>query len=130
MEKREVPHMVVLALPVVFAAGMCFAAMGLVVTAIACYAMSLAPITWVVISEIFPNRIRGRATSIAVLVNWSTNALSAFLFPWYVKNFGMYTGFFTFAVICLGATVFFWKFVPETRGKTLEEIEKGWERER
>jgi len=92
----------------------------------ACVVLSICSVIWILTSEIFPNRIRGRAVSIAVFANWSTNALSAFLFPWYVAKFGMHVGFFTFAGICAVATVFFWKFVPETKGRSLEEIEDYW----
>ena len=92
----------------------------------ACIALSICAVIWVLTPEIFPNRVRGRAASIATLVNWATNSISAFLFPWYVDTFGMYTGFFTFSVICLIATIFFWRLVPETKGKSLEEIEQYW----
>ena len=92
----------------------------------ACIALSICAVIWVLTPEIFPNRVRGRAASIATLVNWGTNSVSAFLFPWYVATFGMHTGFFTFSAICLVATVFFWQLVPETKGKTLEEIERHW----
>ena len=95
-------------------------------TYMACVALSICSVIWILTSEIFPNRVRGRAVSIAVFANWSTNALSAFLFPWYVAKFGMHVGFFTFAVICTIATVFFWKLVPETKGRSLEEIEEYW----
>jgi SP family arabinose:H+ symporter-like MFS transporter len=93
---------------------------------IAFLAVSICAVIWVLTPEIFPNRIRGRGASISTFVNWTTNAFSAFAFPWYVAAYGLGTGFFTFAVICLIATVFFWKLVPETRGKTLEEIEEFW----
>jgi SP family arabinose:H+ symporter-like MFS transporter len=83
-------------------------------------------VIWILTPEIFPNRIRGRAVSIAVFANWATNAVSAFLFPWFVSRFGMHVGFFVFAAICVVATVFFWRFVPETKGKSLEEIESYW----
>ncbi|MBN2293472.1 MAG: sugar porter family MFS transporter [Pirellulales bacterium] len=92
----------------------------------ACIALSICAVIWVLTPEIFPNRVRGRAASIATLVNWGTNSASAFLFPWYVANFGMHTGFFTFSLICLLATIFFWWLVPETKGKSLEEIERHW----
>ena len=92
----------------------------------ACEALSICAVIWIITPEIFPNRVRGRAVSIAVFANWTTNAVSAFLFPWYVGKFGMYAGFFTFAAICFVATVFFWKTVPETKGKSLEEIEGYW----
>jgi SP family arabinose:H+ symporter-like MFS transporter len=92
----------------------------------ACVALSICAVIWVLTGEIFPNRIRGRAMSIATFSNWSTNFLSAFVFPWYVANLGMHVGFFTFAVICFIATFFFWRLVPETKGKSLEQIEKYW----
>lgn len=92
----------------------------------ACIALSICAVIWVLTPEIFPNRVRGRAASIATLANWSTNAASAFIFPWYVANFGMHSAFFTSAAICLAATLFFWFLVPETKGKSLEEIEKLW----
>ncbi len=92
----------------------------------ACISISISAVIWVLTPEIFPNRVRGRAASLATLANWSTNAFSAFIFPIYVGRFGMHTGFLTSAIICLAATVFFWKFVPETKGKSLEEIEAHW----
>jgi SP family arabinose:H+ symporter-like MFS transporter len=95
---------------------------------IACVAVSICGVIWVLTPEIFPNQLRGRAMSIATFANWTTNTISAFLFPWYVAAYGMHVGFFTFAAICLVATVFFWRFVPETKGKTLEEISKRWAR--
>lgn len=91
---------------------------------IACIALSICAVIWVLTPEIFPNRIRGRAMSIAAFSNWGTNTIAAYLFPWYVATFGMHTGFFTFGAICLIATLFFWKYVPETKGKSLEEIEQ------
>ncbi len=93
---------------------------------IAFLALSICAVIWVLTPEIFPNRVRGRGASISTFTNWTTNAFSAFAFPWYVSAYGLGAGFFTFAVICLIATVFFWKLVPETRGKTLEEIEDYW----
>jgi SP family arabinose:H+ symporter-like MFS transporter len=90
---------------------------------IAAIAFSICAVIWVLTPEVFPNAVRGRAMSIATFSNWLTNALAAYLFPWYVATFGMHVGFFTFAGICLISTVFFWKFVPETKGKSLEQIE-------
>ncbi len=92
----------------------------------AAIAFSICAVIWVLTPEIFPNRVRGRAVSICTFANWTTNAFSAFAFPWYVATFGMHTGFFTSAVICLVATVFFFRLVPETKGKSLEEIERSW----
>jgi SP family arabinose:H+ symporter-like MFS transporter len=89
-------------------------------------AVSICGVIWVLSPEIFPNRVRGRAMSIATFSNWTTNMISVFFFPWYVARFGIHTGFFTFAAICAVATVFFWRYVPETKGKSLEEIAKHW----
>lgn len=94
----------------------------------ACIALSICAVIWVLTPEIFPNRVRGRAVSIATFANWSTNALSAQLFPWYSAQLGMHSAFFTSAAICTVATLFFWKYVPETKGRSLEEIEKSWHR--
>lgn len=93
---------------------------------VAAIAFSICAVIWGLTSEIFPNRIRGQAVSICTTANWSTNAFAAFVFPWYVASYGMHTGFFTSAVICFVATIFFWKCVPETKGKSLEEIEGLW----
>ena len=91
-------------------------------------ALSICAVIWVLTPEMFPTRIRGRGMSAAIFTNWGTNTVSAFLFPWYVDRFGMHTGFSTFAVIGLVGTLFFWRFVPETKGRSLEEIERSWER--
>ncbi|MCF6356419.1 MAG: sugar porter family MFS transporter, partial [Draconibacterium sp.] len=90
-------------------------------------AISINAVIWVLIGEIFPTRIRGRAMSIATFANWGINFLTAFIFPWYVAKIGMSAGFFTFAAMCLLATIFFYKYVPETKGKSLEEIENHWD---
>jgi SP family arabinose:H+ symporter-like MFS transporter len=95
----------------------------------AAIAFSISAVIWVLTPEIFPNRVRGRAASIATFANWTTNAASAAIFPWYVAAFGMHVSFYTSGVICLIATVFFWRFVPETKGKSLEEIEREWKRQ-
>ena len=89
-------------------------------------ALSINAVIWVLIGEIFPNRIRGSAMSIVTFTNWGANFLTAFTFPWYIDKIGMGGGFFTFAGMCLLATIFFNKYVPETKGKTLEQIENFW----
>lgn len=89
-------------------------------------ALSICAVIWVVTPEIFPTRVRGSAASIATFANWGTNSLSALFFPWYVAAFGMHSFFFTTAGICLLATLFFWKYLPETKGRTLEQIEQLW----
>lgn len=89
-------------------------------------AISINAVIWVLTGEIFPNRIRGRAMSIATFSNWSINFLTAFLFPWFIEQTSISIGFLTFAGFCLVATIFFYRFVPETKGKSLEEIEQYW----
>lgn len=96
----------------------------LVVTAIACYAMSLAPVTWVVISEIFPNRIRGAAMSIAVFSLWTACFILTYTFPILNRGLGAAITFWIYAGICVVGFLFIKKRLPETKGKTLEEIEQ------
>jgi SP family sugar porter-like MFS transporter len=105
----------------------------LVLAAIACYAMSLAPATWVVISEIFPNRIRSSAMSIAITALWTACFLLTYTFPLLNAALGAAGTFWTYAAICLAGLVFLYLRLPETKGRTLEEIDanlrlgKGWE---
>ncbi|MBN2013509.1 sugar porter family MFS transporter [candidate division KSB1 bacterium] len=96
----------------------------LVVTAIACYAMSLAPVTWVIISEIFPNRIRGAAMSIAVFSLWTACFILTYSFPFLNRNLGAAGTFWIYAGICVIGFIFIKMQLPETKGKTLEEIER------
>lgn len=91
--------------------------------AIGVYAMTLAPVTWVLISEIFPNRVRGAATSVAVIALWVAYAILTFTFPIMAKNMGTYTPFYIYAAVC-AIGFFFVKFkVKETKGKSLEEMD-------
>jgi sugar porter (SP) family MFS transporter len=96
----------------------------LVLAAISCYAMSLAPVTWVLISEIFPNRIRGAAVSVAVSALWIACFILTFTFPLLNKALGPAATFWTYAGICAAGFVFILLRVPETKGKTLEQIER------
>ena len=96
----------------------------LVVLAIACYAMSLAPVTWVVIAEIFPNRIRGAAVAVAVCALWIACAVLTLSFPYLNAAFGAHGAFWTYAVICLLGYLYILKNLPETKGKSLEQIER------
>jgi SP family sugar porter-like MFS transporter len=95
----------------------------MVVTAIACYAMSLAPVTWVILSEIFPNRIRGAAMSVATLSLWVACFLLTYTFPLLNKMLKTSGTFWLYGFICLLGFWFILKKLPETKGKTLEEIE-------
>ena len=96
----------------------------LVLAAIACYAFSLAPITWVLLAELFPNRIRGAAMSISVFTLWLTCWALAQAFPVMNDKIGAAGSFWVFGVICLLGFFYVLKFLPETKQKTLEEIEK------
>ncbi|WP_373512900.1 sugar porter family MFS transporter, partial [Persicitalea sp.] len=94
-----------------------------VLLAIATYATSLAPVTWVLISEIFPNRVRGLASSVAILSLWGAYFILVFTFPILAETLGTYGPFWMYAVICLIGFFFVLSKVRETKGKTLEEME-------
>jgi len=96
----------------------------LVVMAIAVYAMSLAPVTWVVLSEIFPNKVRGVAMSISTLALWISSSLLVLTFPYLNKVLNTSGTFWVYSAICLVGFVFILKRLPETKNKTLEEIEE------
>jgi len=92
--------------------------------AIAVYAMTLAPITWVLISEIFPNRIRGAAVSIAVSSLWIACFLLTLSFKPINAALGAAGTFWLYGIICLIGFIILWRKVPETKGKSLEDIER------
>lgn len=96
----------------------------LVVMAIACYAMSLAPIVWVVLSEIFPVRIRGMAMALSTFFLWTACFLLTYTFPLLNKAVGASGTFWLYGLICLAGFFFIKAKLPETKGKTLEELEK------
>jgi SP family xylose:H+ symportor-like MFS transporter len=97
------------------------------------FAMSWGPVTWVLLSEIFPNSIRG-AMSIAVAAQWIANWLVSLTFPimndnqWLTSLFNHGFSYWIYGVMGILAALFVWKLVPETKGKTLEEIEKIWKK--
>jgi sugar porter (SP) family MFS transporter len=95
-----------------------------VLGAIACYAFSLAPITWVLISEIFPNRIRGPAVAVAVSAMWIANFALIYTFPFLQAALGSAGTFWLYAGICGAGFLFILRRVPETKGKSLEQIER------
>ncbi len=95
----------------------------LTLCAIACYAMTLAPLTWVLIAEIFPNRMRSAGVSTAVAALWLSSFALTYSFPFINRSLGSAGAFFTYGSICAAGAVFVWLFVPETKGRTLEEIE-------
>jgi sugar porter (SP) family MFS transporter len=95
----------------------------LTLCAIACYAMTLAPLTWVLIAEIFPNRLRSVGVSTAVSALWISSFALTYSFPFIDRAFGSAGAFFIYGAICSAGAVFVYLFVPETKGRTLEEIE-------
>lgn len=94
-----------------------------VLLSISVYATSLAPVTWVLISEIFPNRVRGMATSLAMVALWSAYFILVFTFPILAEKLGTYGPFYLYASICVLGFVFVLRKVKETKGQTLEELE-------
>ena len=96
----------------------------LVMAAIATYAMTLAPVTWVVLSEIFPNSIRGTAMAIATTALWVACFVLTYTFPILNKLLNASGTFWLYAFISLSGFLFILKKLPETKGKSLEEIEK------
>ena len=98
------------------------------------FAMSWGPVTWVLLSEIFPNSVRG-AMSIAVAAQWIANLIISWTFPmmndntWLTEKFNHGFSYWIYGLMGLLAAWFVWKLVPETKGKSLEEIEKLWKKE-
>ncbi|MGA3333323.1 MAG: sugar porter family MFS transporter [Terracidiphilus sp.] len=90
------------------------------------YAFAMGPISWIVISEIFPNKIRGRAASIATSTLWTSTLVVTFTFLSLVHALGVSGTFAIYTALCVVSLVFIWKMVPETRGKTLEQIQREW----
>lgn len=99
---------------------------------IACFALSVGPVTWVILAEIFPTRIRGRAMAIATVCLWIANYIVSQTFPmmdenpWLVEKFNHGFPFWVYAGFCVVLVLLVWRFVPETKGKSLEEIERYW----
>ena len=101
---------------------------------VACFAVSWGPVVWVLLSEIFPNRIRGRAMAVAVAAQWISNYLVSWTFPmmnkstFLVETFHNGFAYWIYGVMGLLAAWFMIKYVPETKGKTLEEMEQLWKK--
>jgi len=101
-------------------------------TYVAAFALSWGPVTWVLLAEIFPNKIRGKALAIAVAAQWIANYLVSWSFPmmngssYLNDNFHHGFAYWVYGVMGILAALFVWKKVPETKGKSLEEIEKLW----
>lgn len=91
---------------------------------IASFAMSLGPVMWVLLSEIFPTRMRGLAISVIGFVNSSTSTLVTLVFPWELENLGNVTTFLIYIVFAAIGLVLISRYLPETKGKSLEALEK------
>ena len=99
----------------------------LILAFIAFFAACIGPVFWTLLSEIFPNKIRGTAMSVPVFTQWTVNALVVWLFPWVFRHLGGALTFGFLALMALLQLIFTWAFVPETKNKSLEEIEKEWQ---
>jgi SP family galactose:H+ symporter-like MFS transporter len=103
-----------------------YVAIGGLVTYVACFAFGLGPIFWLLISEIYPLKIRGAAMSAVTVTNWALNLMVAVSFLTLVGVLGQAGTFWLYGAIAVGAWIFFYLLVPETKGKTLEQIEAHW----
>jgi sugar porter (SP) family MFS transporter len=101
-------------------------AVGGVMLYVASFAISLGPIFWLLISEIYPLRIRGVAMGVATMANWGFNLLVALTFLLLIESFGAAYTFWIYAAVSVGSWIFSYRLVPETKGRTLEEIHAEW----
>ncbi len=104
-----------------------------IVLYIACFGLSVGPVTWVILSEIFPTAVRGRALGLATFFLWMADYLVTQTFPimdakdsWFVKQFNHAFPFYIYAAFCVVLVLLVVKWVPETKGRSLEEIEASW----
>jgi len=102
---------------------------------IACFGLSVGPVTWVILAEIFPTAVRGRALGLATFFLWTADYVVTQTFPmmdakdsWFVKHFNHAFPFYTYAAFCVVLIIVVWRFLPETKGRTLEDIEQSWKK--
>ena len=105
----------------------------LIVLYIGCFGLSVGPVTWVILSEIFPTEVRGRALGVAAFFLWLADYAVTQTFPlmdandsWFVRQFHHAFPFYGYAACCVLLVALVWKFVPETKNRSLEEIEHAW----
>jgi sugar porter (SP) family MFS transporter len=95
---------------------------------VACFAIGLGPVFWLLISEIYPLKIRGAAEGTAAATNWGFNFLVSLTFLTLIETVGPSSAFWVYGLLSVAAWIFCYMFVPETKGRTLEEIEAAWHR--
>lgn len=105
-------------------------ALVLILGYLAFFASCIGPVFWTLVPEIFPTRVRGTAMTVPVLTQWIANAIVVLLFPAALNQLGQAPTFAILGAVSLAQALFTWKFVPETRNRTLEEIEGYWSRSR
>ncbi len=104
----------------------------LILTYVACFAFSVGPVTWVLLSEIFPTKVRGRAIAMATLLLWATNFVVSQTFPmmdgnvWLINTFHHGFPFLIYGTFSILALLFIWKSVPETKNRSLESMKELW----
>lgn len=108
--------------------------LGFILVYIAAFGLSVGPVTWVILSEIFPTSVRGRALGLATFFLWSADYAVTQTFPMMdetnsalVREFHHAFPFYVYTVFCVVLIAVVWRFVPETKGRSLEEIERHWE---
>lgn len=89
------------------------------------FSLGFGPIPWLMMGEVLPAKVRGTAASVATAVNWSCTFLVTKSFPYLIQVAGIHGAFWLFGGMCVLALVFVWLCVPETRGRSLEDIEKS-----
>ena len=106
-----------------------------IVLYIACFGLSVGPVTWVILAEIYPTAIRGRALGLATFFLWLSDYVITQTFPlldakdsWFVQTFSHAFPFYVYAAFCVVLVLLVWRAVPETKGLSLEEIERSWKK--
>lgn len=109
--------------------------LGLIILYVVAFGLSVGPVTWVILSEIFPTGVRGRALGLATFFLWMADYAVTQTFPildardsWFVREFHHAFPFYVYAVFCAVLVALVWRWVPETKGRRLEEIERSWSR--